>query len=531
MKLPKIGTKKVSTWTTGDNTLLESDHHITLDELARMWDTEKLPKEILEKIPMAVFVADASLNLIQYNRYFCELTGYHRGIEGKKISMFLHDNDCFMRLCEEAVRSNDMKAGECWFRTKKNKIVPVNVHLSYNESQSNRLKYFLCFLQNIQRRKEAEESLRRSERSLSEAQRIAHLGNWELDLVNNDLRWSDEIFRIFGLKPQEFGATYEAFLRAVHPDDRKNVDRSFKSALKNGVPYDIVHRIVRPDGEIRFVHEKAEDITDENGRVVRSVGTVQDITQRIQIEKKVKKLNEKLERGVRQRTAELEATNRELEAFSYSVSHDLRAPLRTIKGYTQVLRDDFLSRLGSEERGYLDTILTTTIRMEQLIEALLKLSRVTRGEMTRVSLDLGVLAEMVALELKRSDPRRRVKFDIKKGLKIRGDLRLMKVALENLIGNAWKFSAGRRITRIEVGMKVDRGEQVFFVKDNGVGFSMKYADKLFTPFQRLHKTDEYKGTGIGLATVKRIIDRHGGTIWVTSQVKKGTTFYFTLGTY
>jgi light-regulated signal transduction histidine kinase (bacteriophytochrome) len=241
---------------------------------------------------------------------------------------------------------------------------------------------------------------------------------------------------------------------------------------------------------------------------------------------------EKTSQDLEDANRELEATNRELEAFSYSVSHDLRAPLRSIDGFSQILLEDYAEELDEEGKGYLGRVRAASQRMGRLIDDLLGLSRVIRGAMRRKPVDLSSLALEVAEELKEANPERPVEFTAEKGLEVRGDARLLRVALENLIGNAWKFTHIKQKAKIEFGLDEvlsrEGGVPVYYVKDNGAGFEMAYADKLFGAFQRLHGANEFEGTGIGLATVQRIVHRHGGSIWAEGEVDRGATFYFTL---
>jgi PAS domain S-box-containing protein len=235
-----------------------------------------------------------------------------------------------------------------------------------------------------------------------------------------------------------------------------------------------------------------------------------------------------LEVRVAERTAELTLVNQELEAFAYSVSHDLRAPLRSIDGFSQALLEDYQEALDEVGQDYLRRVRAASQRMSQLISDLLKLSRLTRGEMFCEQVDLSHLAIEVAAELQATAPKRRVDWDIMPGLSVAGDPRLLRVALENLMGNAWKFTDHQPHPRIEFGMLEEAGKCVYYIRDNGAGFDMEYAHKLFRAFQRLHSTAEYEGSGIGLATVQRIIHRHGGRIWAQGQVNRGATIYFTL---
>jgi PAS domain S-box-containing protein len=256
---------------------------------------------------------------------------------------------------------------------------------------------------------------------------------------------------------------------------------------------------------------------DPRGKVVSVISTTLDITDR-------KEMEEKLQ----QRSAELQAANRELEAFSYSVSHDLRAPLRAIDGFTRILMDDFADHIPADGTVFLQRTRQAAKNMGQLIDDLLRLSRITRVELHRQPVDLHSLSEEIYQQLKAAEPARNVEIHIAKSMKSKGDERLIKVALENLISNAWKFTAKTPDAVIEVNKLTHNGKKTFYVRDNGVGFNMAYVDKLFGAFQRLHSVEEFPGTGIGLAIVKRIIQKHGGQVWAESEPGKGTTFFFTL---
>ncbi len=251
---------------------------------------------------------------------------------------------------------------------------------------------------------------------------------------------------------------------------------------------------------------------------------------RLDVERKVAEiqaLNENLELRVQQRTAELEATNKELEAFSYSVSHDLRAPLRTIDGFSLALAEDYGEIVGAEGKDYISRVRFGVQRMGGLIDALLQLSRITRADLERVSVDVSELAGAVAGQLSDQNPEQKIEFSIENGLRANADANLLRVALENLFGNAVKFSSKKPESKIEFGW--DRTQSAFFVRDNGAGFDMHYKDKLFGAFNRLHGDKDFKGSGIGLATVSRVVRRHHGRIWADSTVGSGATFWFTLG--
>jgi signal transduction histidine kinase len=240
------------------------------------------------------------------------------------------------------------------------------------------------------------------------------------------------------------------------------------------------------------------------------------------------RVNEELEDRVQQRTRELAASNQELEAFSYSVSHDLRAPLRTIDGFSLALQEDFSDKLDEQGRDYITRVRNGVQRMGTLIDSLLQLSRVTRSDLQREAVDLSALATQVFTELQAGDPQRKVAWIAEPEVRAEADARLMRVAFENLLGNAWKFTSKTENATIDFGSSLENGKTVYFIRDNGAGFDMQYVERLFTAFQRLHGEREFKGSGIGLATVSRIIRRHHGRIWAAAEPNRGATFYFTL---
>ncbi len=241
------------------------------------------------------------------------------------------------------------------------------------------------------------------------------------------------------------------------------------------------------------------------------------------------RLYAELEARVRRRTQELEQSNRELEAFSYSVSHDLRGPLRAISGFAGLLHAQHFEELDGDSRRYLERIEAGTVRMSALIDDLLELGRVTRVELRREPVDLTALAEGVVSRIREGSPMARAVTSIEPGLKVNGDVRLLEIVLENLLDNACKFASVREVPQIEFGACPDGQGQAFFVRDNGVGFDPRYASNLFGVFQRLHSMTDFPGTGVGLATVQRIVQRHGGRVWAEAEVDAGATFYFTIG--
>lgn len=289
----------------------------------------------------------------------------------------------------------------------------------------------------------------------------------------------------------------------------------------------------RAEMELRQAHATAINMTEEavaarDQSEQASERLRGEVERRLQVEQEIRRLNLELEERVTARTASLQAANRELESFSYSISHDLRTPLRSIAGFSRILLEDCADQLNEDGQGHLQRICSATSRMGQLIDDLLTLSRVNRNELDRESLDLSVLAREIIAELQQEEPDRTVRCMIAPELTVMGDPHLLHAVLTNLLGNAWKFTANTTGAEIEVGVQDAGGEAQYFVRDNGAGFDMAYASKLFIAFQRLHAVAEFPGTGIGLAIVERIITRHGGRIWAEGSVGQGASFYFTL---
>ncbi len=378
-------------------------------------------------------------------------------------------------------------------------------------------------------RKQAETALLESRQKLAEAQRIGRVGSWDLDLPSGRMTWSEEVHRIYQNQPGAFSGTFDDLLKMVPPEDRDAVKDAYLDVSERDSPCEIKHRILTPGGRVKWIRASRELSFDAAGRPLRALGTAQDITEQEEARAEIQRLNSDLELRVQQRTAELMASNRELESFAYSISHDLRTPLRGIDGFSHLLAEEYGDRLDAQGRSYIERVRSAAQRMGSLIDDILHLARITRQEMRWKMVDLSRLAAESIQEISRASPGRNMEISIAQGCMAHGDPQLLREALQSLLENAWKYSHKNPQARIEFGSETIDGKLVYFVRDNGVGFDSQYAGRMFAPFQRLHSPEEFGGNGIGLATVARIVSRHGGRVWADAMPGEGATFRFTLG--
>ena len=380
------------------------------------------------------------------------------------------------------------------------------------------------FFRDVTEKRMAELKLREANEMLAVAQRAAKSGFWSWEIPSERLTWTPEFFDLFGLAA-DAEASFETWRAALHPDDLEAAEARIMSAVQDRVPMENEYRVVLSDGTVRWIGAIGTTTYDDDGAPLRMSGICIDIDERKRRDEEIRTLNEQLERRVAERTRELSVANRELQEFVYSVSHDLRSPLRALDGFSMVLLEDYADVLDEEGRGYLDRVRGAAQHMAELIDALLALSRVGRREVDLRFVDLTATARSIVDELSEAEPERAVTVSIADELSARTDEALADIVLRNLIGNAWKFTSHREEPTIEVGSLRKRGATVFYVRDDGAGFDPAHAGAMFRPFQRLHGQDEFPGTGIGLATVQRALDKLDGRCWAEGVPGEGATFF------
>lgn len=379
----------------------------------------------------------------------------------------------------------------------------------------------------ITSRKQSERLLAAANLRLERAQQHANIGDWTVEMPSGKVAWSTQMHRMFGL-PMKAEPTIKYFMSRIHPDDRRGVAAAYAALSREEVwPATLNFRSNPEHGPVRHYFATLHLERGPDRRPLRAEGTLLDITDMKRAEDDIRAMATSLERRVAERTLDLEHANRELESFSYSVSHDLKAPLRAMGGYAAILGDDHGRELSAEAVNLIELIREGARRMGALIDDILRLSKVRRVEMRVARVDLSAMARIIIARMQQDEPEREVEVRIEEGLYASGDGRLIEAALDNLLANAWKFSSRTPHARITVGRNAG-DPPVFYVRDNGAGFDMENARVLFTPFKRLHSEHEFPGTGVGLATVERVIARHKGRIWAESRLGEGATFYFTL---
>ena len=473
--------------------------------------------------PLVTIAADGKITDV--NAATEKVTGRSREeLIGTDFSDYFTEPDKARAGYQQVFREGLVKDYALEIRHKQGQLTPVLYNAAVYRDETGSVIGVFAAARDITDRKRAEEALRLANaynRSLLEAS-LDPLVTIAADGKITDVNAATE--KVTGYSRSELiGTDFSDYF--TEPEKAK---AGYRQVFRVGSVMDYALEIRHKRGLVTPVLYNAAVYRDMTGSVLGVFAAARDVTELNKAEQEIQKLNRELEARVVERTAQLEAANKELEAFAYSVSHDLRSPLRSIDGFSLALLEDYTGKLDDQGKDYLARVRNATQRMSQLIDDLLKLSRVTRSDMNREKVDLSGIAGRIVDNLKKQHPERAARITVADNLVASGDERLLTVVLENLFANAWKFSEKRPETVIEFGVTRQSGTLVYFVRDNGAGFDMTYAGKLFSPFQRLHKIEDFPGTGIGLATIRRIINRHGGQVWIEAEVDKGTTVYFTL---
>jgi PAS domain S-box-containing protein len=465
---------------------------------------------------------------IRVNQTYCDLVGYtHDEVLRMHFRDFTHPDDLGidMELLERTLSGEITHYSfEKRYIHKQGHTVWVHLTLSLIRTADGAPDYLIAVVQDINLRKRTETALRTSETLLLKAQKMAGMATWQADVAQKHFTTLSGSYALLGLPFADFSG---ADLMAVtHPDDQARMLEHWTQAVKGLSVYDHEYRVVL-NGDVRWFSVQAEFERDAQGRAVRALGVTHDVTGRKRAELEIQQLNASLEQRIQARTEALKGAYDELESYSYAVAHDLRSPLRIINGFAQALQEDAPS-LDANSRQHLQRIMAASKKMGELIDGLLHLSKFARGDMQRQPVNLSAMATRLLEELAHDQPERQVEWSVEPELRAQADPALMEALLQNLLHNAWKYTANEPQAQIRVFAREHGGQRHFCVSDNGAGFDMARAGKLFQPFQRLHMPHEFSGLGIGLATARRIVQRHGGELQAHSAPGEGATFCFTL---
>jgi PAS domain S-box-containing protein len=498
-----------------------------------------LLRAILNNLSEGVTVADPTGNLIYASPFSRKMFGMEETTKGtptewsSRYGLFLTDGQTPFPLEElpllKAMRGMEVRDVDMFVRNaSRPEGIYIRNHCLPLRDEQGQLVGALALTRDISAQRQSEEEHRRAEQHFQLLVETAQEGIWTIDTEWRTTYVNRYMAGLLGYSPEE--------LRGRHLFDFLDEEDQSSASEDHGQdstgPRTTVHRdrrFRRKDGTLLWTSLVATPLYDERGGMTGSLAMLTDISQRREAEEQVRQLNAQLEHRITERTAQLEFSNRELESFSYSVAHDLRAPVRSIASFSDALVEDCAAQLDDTGKDYLRRITGAAKRMAALIDGLLALSRVNSTELQDRECDMSALAHVVLEQLREQQPERTVHVRIQDGLRAQGDPQLLRAVLENLLGNAWKFTRERPVADIELSATRDEaGRYTYMVRDNGAGFDMAYRDKLFGVFQRLHTQREFEGTGIGLATAQRILRRHGGRIWGEGEPGRGASFFFTL---
>jgi len=465
---------------------------------------------------------------IRVNRTYCELIGYTPDeVLATNFRAYSHPED----MAEDDRQLKRCEAGEIdhfsmekRYRHRQGHWVWVHLTVSLIRDHEGRPDYYIAVVQDISARKAAQEALALREELLRQAQLIARLATWQYDFTTRRFTALANSRELLGMPSDEYDET--DVIERTHPDDLPRVQSAWQKAIAGEGSYDLECRM-RLGQDYGWYSVRAVLQRNESGEAVRALGVLHDITARKRSEMEIHQLNATLEQRIQERTQALKAAYDELESYSYAVAHDLRSPLRIINGFAAALLED-LPNLPADSRGHLARIMEASRKMGELIDGLLKLSQMARGDLQREPVNLSAIGTRLLRDLAATDAQRQVQWSVQPGLWANADAALVEAVLQNLLHNAWKYTAHTEHASIELKVQDANGQRWFCVVDNGAGFDMARAAKLFQPFQRLHGQEEFHGLGIGLATAKRVVQRHGGELRAESAPGKGACFCFTL---
>ena len=501
---------------------------------SRYQSAEVMFRSLFTHAGMGIAIVSPTGKIIEGNPALEEILGYSseelRAISFEDIT-YPDDIDLDTELFAELMsgRRTSYRLTKRYYHSS-GRLIYTRLTVSLIRTPAGDIQHVVGMFEDVTERHEAQIRLQESRRRFELAAEGSADGIWDINLETGALVASNRMAEMLGLEPEDMPESIEELLDLIHELDRDTVEESIGRLREPGRRFSVECRFRYADGEYRWRQMRGGIVEVAADESYRMVGVLSDIALRKREENLIHDQNAQLERRVRQRTRALEQVNKELEAFSYSVSHDLRAPLRALDGFSQLLLEDYGEKLDATGQDYLNRIRGAAQSMGTLIDDILRLSRVTRMELTTVDVDLSHMARELAQNLHAQAPDRAIEWKIQSGITVRGDERLIKIVMTNLLENAMKYSRPRNPALIEVGMELHEDAPRCFVRDNGVGFDARYVRKLFKAFQRLHNKADFEGTGIGLATVARIINRHGGEVSAQGELDKGAVFYFTLNT-
>jgi len=490
-------------------------------------------RRVFQEGRFSMALCGKDFRFLKVNDAFCKMTGYP---ENELLALTFTDitHPAHVEADVESIKKLydgfiQVYQSEKRYIRKDKRVVWGSINISAMRDPHGAFLYFLAMINDVTERKMVEVALKENNYRLDLAMQTANMAWWEMDIPTGNVRFHPRKTEMIGYPSENF-RHYNDFMVLVHPDDYIKTMESMRNHLGGKMEkYESEYRILTKSGDYRWFYDIGTIVKkDATGSPASLTGLVEDITDRKNIEEEIRMLNSNLEQKVAERTEQLLLANKELEAFSYSVSHDLRAPLRAIIGFTNILVEDHEGSLNDEGRRVCGIISSSAEKLGKLIDDLLAFSRLSRGEIQISKMNMGKLIQTIFQELTTEKERNRIDFRVDALPQAIGDITMIKQVWINLLSNAIKYSARKERASIEIGAQKNENETIYYIRDNGIGFDMQFAGKLFGVFQRLHSTREYDGNGVGLAIVQRIVQKHGGRVWANGSIDEGAVFYITL---